>query len=83
MKQLQYHPLNVGEMAVSLFAANEGYLDDVEVKKVVDFERALQSYVASSHKALLDDINASGKYDDEVKSALHSALKDFKANNTW
>ncbi|MBK5929866.1 F0F1 ATP synthase subunit alpha [Halochromatium salexigens] len=83
MKQLQYHPLNVGEMAVSLFAANEGYLDDVEVKKVVDFERALQGYMASSHKALLDDINASGKYDDEVKSALHSALKDFKANNTW
>jgi len=83
MKQLQYHPLNVGEMAVSLFAANEGYLDDVDVKKVVDFERALQSYVASSHKALLDDINASGKYDDEVKGALHSALKDFKANNTW
>ncbi len=83
MKQLQYHPLNVGEMAVSLFAANEGYLDDIEVKKVVDFERALQSYMASSHKALVDDINASGKYDDEVKSALHSALKDFKANNTW
>ncbi|WP_462321702.1 F0F1 ATP synthase subunit alpha [Halochromatium sp.] len=83
MKQLQYHPLNVGEMAVSLFAANEGYLDDVEVKKVVDFERALQSYMASSHKALLDDINASGKYDDEVQGALHSALKDFKANHTW
>jgi len=83
MKQLQYHPLNVGEMAVSLFAANEGYLDDVEVKKVVDFERALQSYMAGSHKQLLDDINASGKYDDAVQSALHDALKDFKANNTW
>ncbi|MFP4076650.1 MAG: F0F1 ATP synthase subunit alpha [Halochromatium sp.] len=83
MKQLQYHPLNVGEMAVSLFAANEGYLDDVEVKKVVDFERALQGYMASNHKSLLDDINASGKYDDEIKSALHGALKDFKANHTW
>ncbi|NEX15527.1 MAG: F0F1 ATP synthase subunit alpha [Halochromatium sp.] len=83
MKQLQYHPMGVAEMAVSLFAANEGYLDDVEVKKVVDFERALQSYMASSHKGLLDEINASGKYDDEVQSAFHSAIKDFKANNTW
>jgi len=83
MKQLQYHPMGVAEMAVSLFAANEGYLDDVEVKKVVDFERALQSYMASSHKGLLDQINASGKYDDEVQSAFHGAIKDFKANNTW
>jgi F-type H+-transporting ATPase subunit alpha len=83
MKQLQYHPMSVAEMAVSLFAANEGYLDDVEVKKVVDFERALQSYMASSHKQLLDDVNASGKYDDAVQKALHDALKDFKANNTW
>ncbi|MEA3638709.1 MAG: F0F1 ATP synthase subunit alpha [Lamprobacter sp.] len=83
MKQLQYHPMGVAEMAVSLFAANEGYLDDVEVKKVVDFERALQSYMASSHKSLLEDINASGQYDEEVQNAFHSAIKDFKANNTW
>ena len=83
MKQLQYHPMGVAEMAVSLFAANEGYLDDVEVKKVVDFERALQSYMTSRHKGLLDEINASGKYDDGVQNALHGALKDFKANNTW
>ncbi|NBC46406.1 MAG: F0F1 ATP synthase subunit alpha [Gammaproteobacteria bacterium] len=83
MKQLQYHPMSVAEMAVSLFAANEGYLDDVEVKKVVDFERALQSYMASSHKGLLDEVNASGKYDDAVQKAFHEALKDFKANHTW
>ncbi len=41
MKQKQYSPLSVAEMAVSLFAANEGYLDDVDIKKVVDFEAAL------------------------------------------
>jgi F-type H+-transporting ATPase subunit alpha len=43
MKQMQYSPLSVAQMAVSLFAANEGYLDDVEVKKVVDFERACRA----------------------------------------
>jgi F-type H+-transporting ATPase subunit alpha len=58
MKQFQYSPLSVAQMAVSLFAANEGYLDDVEVKKVVDFERALQGYMSSSQKPLLDKIDA-------------------------
>jgi F-type H+-transporting ATPase subunit alpha len=83
MKQMQYTPLRVAQMALSLFAVNEGYLDDVEVKKVVDFEKALQSYAASAQKELLDKINASGDYSDEIKEALHAALKDFKANNTW
>jgi F-type H+-transporting ATPase subunit alpha len=83
MKQKQYHPMTVAQMAVSLFAVNEGYLDDVEVAKVVDFERALQSYMASAQKDLLDKINATGDYSDGIKEALHAALKDFKANNTW
>ncbi len=83
MKQFQYSPMSVAQMAVSLFAVNEGYVDDVDVKKVVDFERALQSYMASAQKPLLDKINELGDYSDEIKAALHDALKDFKANNTW
>ena len=83
MKQAQYSPLSVAEMAVSLFAANEGYLDDVETKKVVSFESALHGYMRSSQKSLLDQINENGDYNDEIKSALDRALKDFKANNTW
>jgi F-type H+-transporting ATPase subunit alpha len=83
MKQFQYSPLSVAEMAVSLFAANEGYLDDVEVKKVVDFERALQGYMRSSQKPLLEKIDAAGDYNDEIQQALHAAIKDFKAKNTW
>ena len=83
MKQPQYSPLSVAEMAVSLFAANEGYLDDVEANKVVDFEAALQGYMKSSHADLLKTINDSGDYNDEIEQALNAALKDFKANNTW
>jgi len=83
MKQGQYSPLTVAEMAVSLFSANEGYLDDVPTNKVVSFEAALHGYMRSSHKALLDQINESGDYNDEIKSALDEALKDFKANHTW
>ncbi len=83
MKQHQYSPLSVGEMAVSLFAANEGYLDDVAVNKVVDFEAALHGYIRSRRSDLLEQINASGDYNDEIEQALHEALKDFKANNAY
>jgi len=83
MKQVQYSPMSVAQMALSLFAANEGYLDDVDVKKVVDFERALQSYLKVSQAGLLDRINATGDYNDEIQAAMHAALKDFKANHAW
>ncbi len=83
MKQKQYSPLTVAEMAVSLFAANEGYLDDVAVKKVVDFEQALLTYMRHNQSGLLDKINATPEYNDEVADAMHKALKDFKANHTW
>jgi F-type H+-transporting ATPase subunit alpha len=83
MKQKQYSPLTVAEMAVSLFAVNEGYLDDVPVNKVVDFEAAMHSYMRSSQGALLDKINKEMSYDDAVADELHAALKDFKANNAY
>ncbi|PQJ94862.1 F0F1 ATP synthase subunit alpha [Chromatium okenii] len=83
MKQTQYSPMGVGQMAISLFAANEGYLDDVDVKKVVDFERALQSYIKSSQADLLAKIDATGDFSDAIQAAMHTAIKTFKANNTW
>ncbi len=83
MKQTQYSPMSVGQMAISLFAANEGYLDDVDVKKVVDFERALQSYMKSAQSELLAKIDATGDFNDEIAQGMHAAIKDFKANNTW
>ena len=83
MKQGQYSPLSIAEMAISLFAANEGYLDDVEVEKVVDFESALLAYMNASQKELVDNVNSSGDWNDEVENAFHLAVKDFKANNSW
>ena len=83
MKQPQYSPLSVADMAISLFAANEGYLDDVEVSKVVDFEAALHSYMAANRADLVAQVNASADWNDEIESAFHEALKDFKANGTW
>jgi F-type H+/Na+-transporting ATPase subunit alpha len=83
MKQKQYSPLGVAEMALSLFAVNEGFLDDVDVKKVVDFESALQSYARSNHGDVLDRINRELKYDEETTAELSRVLTDFKANGSW
>ena len=83
MKQTQYSPMSVGQMAVSLFAANHGYLDDVEVAKIVDFEHALQSFMKSAQVELIGKIDSTGDYNEEIEQALHAAIKDFKANNTW
>jgi len=83
MKQPQYRPMSVAEMALSLFAANEGYLDDVDVAKVVDFEHAMQAYVKSNNGALVDQINANCAYNDEVVAGLKSAIEDFKKNGSW
>ena len=83
MKQPQYSPLTIGEMAVSLYAVDQGFVDDVPVTKVVAFEAALHDYMRSSHKDLLDKINSSGDYDDEIEKAIKSAVESFKANNVW
>ncbi|MGV6817553.1 MAG: F0F1 ATP synthase subunit alpha [Thiotrichales bacterium] len=83
MKQGQYSPMSVAEMAFSLFAANEGFLDDVDANKVVDFEAAMLAYLRSDQTELLDKINEAGGFDDEIKAGMTSALEAFKANNTW
>nr|WP_299245103.1 F0F1 ATP synthase subunit alpha [uncultured Halomonas sp.] len=83
MKQKQYSPMSVAEMSLSLFAANEGYLDDVEVNKVLDFEAALHDYMKAEHGELLDKINESGDYNDEIKDGLKSGLEKFKSTQTW
>jgi F-type H+-transporting ATPase subunit alpha len=83
MKQPQYAPMTVAQMAVSLFAANEGFLDDIEVGKVRAFEDALHAYMRSSHAELLDKINHELDYSDDIAAALKAAVTDFKANHTW
>lgn len=83
MKQPQFSPLSVAEMAFSLYAANEGFLDDVDAKKIVDFEAAMLSYLRSSEKALLDKINEKGDFNDEIAGAMKKALETFKSKSTW
>ncbi|MFW2403626.1 MAG: F0F1 ATP synthase subunit alpha [Gammaproteobacteria bacterium] len=83
MKQPQYTPLSVGEMAVSLYAANEGYLDDVEVEKIVPFEAAMHSYINDKYADLINKISDTGAFDDEIEAGLKKAIEDFKANGAY
>lgn len=83
MKQGQYAPMSIGEMAFSLFAANEGYLDDVDADKIVAFEKTLIAWLASSQQSLLDTINTTGAFDAEIEAAMRKALDEFKANHSW
>jgi F-type H+-transporting ATPase subunit alpha len=83
MKQKQYSPLSVAQQAVSLFAAERGYLDDVELEKIGSFEDALQAYMSAEHGDLMSAINDSPKLDDDVESRLAAALDNFKSNHTW
>ncbi len=83
MVQNQYAPLSVALMASSLFAADKGYLDDVEANKVTDFEAALHQYMTSEQSELVDKINTTGDFSDEIQDGLHEAMKAFKKNRTW
>ncbi|TFH75532.1 F0F1 ATP synthase subunit alpha [Gammaproteobacteria bacterium LSUCC0112] len=83
MKQGQYSPMSVAEMALVLFAANEGFLKDVELTKVVAFEKALLSYAKSQNAELLASVNAKPDYNDDIASKFKAMIQQFKATQTW
>jgi F-type H+-transporting ATPase subunit alpha len=83
MKQSQYAPMSIADMAITLFAANEGYIDDVDTNQVVAFEAAMMGYMNSSQSELMSKINDTGDYNEEIEGAMHDALKAFKANSAW
>jgi F-type H+-transporting ATPase subunit alpha len=78
MKQRQYSPLSVAHMAVSLFAVEKGFLDDVPVDKVSGFEQLLHQYMDTQCKALMDKINVAGDYNDDIEKQLGDAVSSFK-----
>ncbi len=81
MKQPQYEPLSVAEMAVSLFAVNKGYFDDIEVPRLLAFEQALHQYVKTQHAAVVEKIMATKELDEGAEKELITAIEAFK--KTW
>ena len=83
MKQKQYMPMSVAEMALSIFAVNTGYMDKVELKRVVAFETALQAFARSNHAALLERIDREPKLSKDVEAELKKCVEDFIATGTY
>jgi F-type H+-transporting ATPase subunit alpha len=83
MKQKQYTPMSVAEMALSIYAVNNGYMDKVELKKVVAFEAALQGFAHTNYQSMLDDINKQPKLTKENEAAMKKCIEDFVATGTY
>jgi F-type H+-transporting ATPase subunit alpha len=83
LKQPQFSPLSTSLMAASLFAVNKGYLDDIEVKKVLPFEHGLHNFLKSSHASLLSKIDETKQLDKDGEAALAAAIADFKKSGAF
>jgi F-type H+-transporting ATPase subunit alpha len=83
MKQPQYQPLQVWEMALTLFAANNGYFDDIEVNKALAAEKALREFARTKYAALVEEMERDKKFSKEVEAKLHELLKDFKKSGAY
>jgi len=83
MKQKQYSPLSVAEMALSLYAVNEGYLDKLPVDKVGDYEAALHDFAKTNYGGLLDRINETGAYSDEIAAELKACCETFAEKGAY
>lgn len=83
MKQKQYMPLSVAEMAAILFAADNGFLDDIPVIRISMFEQELDAYLQANHRELVERINKTGEYNEDVVKELRSILEKFKTTQSW
>ena len=83
MKQMQYAPMTVADMGVVLFAASEGYLVDVPVDRVLDFERDLLGYMNAEHAEWMAEVTASGDHNDEIVEYMKAALDKFQSSHSY
>ena len=83
MKQKQYTPLSVAEMGLVLYVANEGYLEDIELNKVLDFEGALLSYANSESADLMAKVNEKGDWNGDIEGQFKALVEKFKSTQTW
>ena len=83
MKQKQYSPQSIAEMGVMVYAADQGFLKEIEVSKIGDFESALLSYMKAEYSDLMDQINQAGDYNDDIAAGFKAALEKFVSTQTW
>ena len=75
--------MSIAEMGISIYAANEGYLIDIELNKILDFEASMLAYMNSEHADLIKQINDTGDYNDDIGAQFKAAIDKFKSTQTW
>jgi len=83
MKQPQYSPLSVAEQALTLFAVNRGFYDDVPVDKALAFESALRQFMKGKYAAIVDRIETTKEMSADDEKALAAAIEDFRKTGTY
>jgi F-type H+/Na+-transporting ATPase subunit alpha len=83
MKQAQYQPMQVSEMVLTLFSVNNGYFDDIDIKKALAAERSLRDYVKSKYVALINGIEEKKDISADDEKALKAAIEDWKKNGSY
>jgi F-type H+-transporting ATPase subunit alpha len=83
MKQKQYAPMNIAQMALSIYAVNEGYLDDVPVNKILAFEAGLHAHLSNTQGELEKKIVETGAWDKDIEEAFKKIITEFKATGSW
>ena len=83
MKQPQYQPLQVWEMALTLFAVNNGYFDDVDVKKALAAEKSMRDYVKGKYASLVKTMEDKKDLSADDEKQLHEAIKDWKKSGSF
>ena len=83
IKQKQYSPMSVAQQSLSIFAADKGYMDDVEVEKIGSFEQALHGYFSSEKAELEKSINDTGDWNDDIEKQFTEIVEQFKKTQTF
>jgi len=83
MKQVQYHPLQVWEMALTLFAVNNGYFDDIDVKKALAAEKSMRDYIKDKYAALVARMEEKKDLGADDEAQLKAAIEDWKKSGTY
>ena len=83
MKQKQYAPMSVFHQALSIYAVDKGYMDDVPVNRIGSFEEALHAHFENTAGELIGKVNDSGAWNDEIESAFKAGIEDFKKTGSY
>ncbi|HEY5850211.1 MAG TPA: F0F1 ATP synthase subunit alpha, partial [Lysobacter sp.] len=83
MKQKQYAPMSIALQALSIYAVNEGYLNDVPVSKLLAFEDGLHAHFVNTQGELISKINSTGSWNDEIEATFKQGIAEFKQTGSW